>query len=882
MVGSIDESDGKATGYRWSFLNVVLDERRRELLVGNEHVDIESRVFDAIVFLLRHAGEVVTKDELLDGVWPGRVLTDSAVAKCVSRAREALNDKDQTIIKTIRGYGYQLIAEVNVKEISAANASELNLKVGDHPPLRPYWSLKERLGVGGQGEVWLVRHDKTGELRVLKFALDAKNLVSLKREITLSRYLHDALGQSDEFLPVIDWNLQEVPYFLESHYVVSGNLERWAQTQGGLAAIPLHKRLEVAAQIAEALAHAHSVGVLHKDVKPSNVLIEANGQHAPAIRLVDFGSAGIFDVTFLEKLGITRLGFTKTVQEGAFGTTALYLAPEVMAGQQFTIQSDIYALGVVLFQLVVGDLEHPPGHGWESRVQDSLIREDLALAMAGEPKDRLRDAGELASRIRNLESRRQELVDAAEARRREEQKREEEERKRRQAELAAERAQARRSWMLVALAVSIIGFVTSTTLYIQAERDQERAAQSAAVSQAVADFLSNDMFAEITDRPLRGLKAEELLNAAAAKLDTKFSAMPAAETKLHAALGRAYWKMEMAQPAKTHLEKALEGFRKSGETESNEFVLAATDLVRVAAALGEYDQANRIYEFAGSVGVQIDRNVSFTSPELQLEHAWLLFGKGDWLSCVAAFRELIRAEQSKPAPKKIILGQAQLRLGHVLTKLGQYDEAESLLRSAKSILATPKSTFSLEVATTQVYLGQVLMEKGELSDAREELVQAREVFRNWTSEDASVMQGSAEILLARVSSKEGNVQSAIGEMKRILRSVESWNYIAEAHSWLAAAYKQAGEYAFAEESASKALELALETDGLDHPLSQGILVELASIARRTKGVAAAIETLDAVNESRLKSFGAAYPVLLAYNELKHDIAKTQQNIRPSR
>ena len=71
------------------------------------------------------------------------------------------------------------------------------------------------LGSGGQGEVWLVRHDKTREQRVYKFALDAGGLAGIKREITLSRYLRDTLGEREEFVRLRDWNLEEAPYFLE-------------------------------------------------------------------------------------------------------------------------------------------------------------------------------------------------------------------------------------------------------------------------------------------------------------------------------------------------------------------------------------------------------------------------------------------------------------------------------------------------------------------------------------------------------------------------------------------------------------------------------------------------------------------------------------------
>lgn len=98
----------------WTFENARFDEGSLELSVADELVVLERKPLEVLRYLLRHAGDVVTKDELSEAVWSGRILSDTVIAKCVSRLREALRDDDQRIIKTAHGYGYRFVAEIKI------------------------------------------------------------------------------------------------------------------------------------------------------------------------------------------------------------------------------------------------------------------------------------------------------------------------------------------------------------------------------------------------------------------------------------------------------------------------------------------------------------------------------------------------------------------------------------------------------------------------------------------------------------------------------------------------------------------------------------------------------------------------------------------------
>ena len=123
----------------------------------------------------------------------------------------------------------------------------------------------------------------------------------------------------------------------------------------------------------------HAVGVLHKDIKPSNILIGGSGSAVRPL-LADFGGGGVLAEELITQAGITRLGFTQAVDQGRLATP-LYAAPEVMEGQPHTVRSDVYALGVLLYQLLIGDFRKPLASGWERGIDDELLREDIDAAI---------------------------------------------------------------------------------------------------------------------------------------------------------------------------------------------------------------------------------------------------------------------------------------------------------------------------------------------------------------------------------------------------------------------------------------------------------------------------------------------------------------------
>src|SRR5271169_6638229 len=269
-IGEIVQTSGRL----WRFGDSEFDELGRELRVKGGAVELESKPLDVLLQLLLHAGEVVTKEELLESVWPDVMVVDGSLATAVSKLRKAMGDEDHPAIVTIPRVGYRLGVPVYCKTVAAASGPELGFKAGDAVPGREQWRLSRPMDVSGSSEVWLAQNPKTHEQRVFKFAADGSRLKGLKREITVSRFLRDSLGDRPEFVRILEWNFETSPFFLESEYSGS-NLAEWAELQGGLSNISPAIRLQLLVDVAQAVASAHGIGILHKDLKPANILIVA-------------------------------------------------------------------------------------------------------------------------------------------------------------------------------------------------------------------------------------------------------------------------------------------------------------------------------------------------------------------------------------------------------------------------------------------------------------------------------------------------------------------------------------------------------------------------------------------------------------------------------
>ena len=268
----------------------------------------------------------------------------------------------------------------------------------------PTWTLKQSIGAGSFGEVWLAERGTTQN--VFKFCFDAERLVALRREVDLFGRMHTMLGDRTDIQHVLDYHFDDAPpYYVQYEYAAGGSLADWLQSQGGIDQVPLEERLDIVRQVALGLDAAHAAGVLHLDIKPANILMRKDGHGGWQPVLADFGMGKVNSEVLAQQKSQTM---SKAIAVGALDTsggTLAYMAPELIDLKPATTRSDIYSLGVLLYQMTVGSIK-ALAPGWEYDVQDPLLQHDIADCVAGDPERRLRSAHELADRLASLPKRR--------------------------------------------------------------------------------------------------------------------------------------------------------------------------------------------------------------------------------------------------------------------------------------------------------------------------------------------------------------------------------------------------------------------------------------------------------------------------------------------
>jgi eukaryotic-like serine/threonine-protein kinase len=204
------------------------------------------------------------------------------------------------------------------------------------------YELEELVGTGGMSSVYRARDtllERNVALKVLhdRYTTDEEFVERFKREARAVAQL-----SHPNIVTVIDRGEAGGKQFIVFEYIDGENLKELVVREGRLS---VRDALEVALQIARGLAFAHEHGVVHRDVKPQNVLLNGDGQ----AKVTDFGIARTLAVD-----GVT--------QTGTVMGTSNYIAPEQASGQPVGVETDVYSLGVVLFELLAGDVPFPGEH----------------------------------------------------------------------------------------------------------------------------------------------------------------------------------------------------------------------------------------------------------------------------------------------------------------------------------------------------------------------------------------------------------------------------------------------------------------------------------------------------------------------------------------
>ncbi len=281
---------------------------------------------------------------------------------------------------------------------AAARASErAQFQVGQPVPNREMWVLERELGIGGFGAVWLAKHEWKDERVAVKFCTHPASrhqLVTHEKKVIARVMKHG--GDHPNVVPLLDCNLSGETPWLIYEYVAGGTL---ADAVMGWKDVPLARRLartvRVMHGLASALATFHRLDppIVHRDMKPHNVLM-ADGRTP---RITDFGLGGAVIPGALPNAGEALSGHSVMLPAilHAMGTMR-YAPPEQMLGSPPSPRDDVYALGVIAYQLARADLKAVPGTDAADELRDLRVPGDLVTlivkSVAMDPNRRLKDA----------------------------------------------------------------------------------------------------------------------------------------------------------------------------------------------------------------------------------------------------------------------------------------------------------------------------------------------------------------------------------------------------------------------------------------------------------------------------------------------------------
>jgi serine/threonine-protein kinase len=209
------------------------------------------------------------------------------------------------------------------------------------------YQIIDRLGIGGMGEIFKVRHIHLNELRVIKImrpnvAADDQGLQRFLQEARTSTMIkHKNLAMLYDFA-----QLEDGSYYMVWEFIDGTNIQKWLGQNGPM---PARLTVEIAIQALDGLEHLHSMGLIHRDVSPENIMLSQDHHGKLLVKVIDFGIAKQLAE------GDSGHGLTQT---GMFLGKLKYASPEqagfLKDGEHLDARSDLYSFGIVLYEMLAG------------------------------------------------------------------------------------------------------------------------------------------------------------------------------------------------------------------------------------------------------------------------------------------------------------------------------------------------------------------------------------------------------------------------------------------------------------------------------------------------------------------------------------------------
>jgi serine/threonine-protein kinase len=684
-----------------------------------------------------------------------------------------------------------------------ADLEEEGAAVAPGDPVGPYRLVRE-IGRGGMSVVFLAeRADGKFQRRVAVKLIQAhlaptrfRARFEAEREI-LARLDHPAIAR------LLDGGETEggEPY-LVMEYVEGEAIDAYCRRRG--LAVP--DRLALFLEIGRAVAYAHQNLVVHRDLKPRNVVVSETG----AVKLLDFGIAKV--------LADDAAGSAETVTAERLMTPA-YASPEQIRGEPIQTVSDVYSLGVLLFELLTGTLPYGGARLPHELAGAILDREPMRPSLAAAGADRGRLRGDLDAIIlkalRKRPEQRYPSVDALL----------DDVRRHLAGAPVAVRGEdrwyrigkiARRNWPLLAgtaaVALAIAGAAAFHARRIETERDVARREAAIAASTTrflVSLFQASDAW-ESSPARADALTARELLDKGTQRIRTELADQPEVRAELLGTLGSIHSGLGHWSEAETLLGEALAWDRRFGTPEKT-----AEDLDRLAL---------------------------------------LYYRTGSYPDAVSLGREASDLLKRRFGPDSAEAAVSLVKLAMALRKNGGLPESERLYREALGTLRRVRGNEDKDVAAALKGLAMVRRERGDLVEAeafaREGLAISLRVLPEGDPLTTEHVSDLASILRSK-----GDLAEAEALSRRALASTREWfgdlhPNVAQRYSSLGLILQDAGKFAEAEACYRESLRLNQALFGQRHPQIATNLNNLGTVRHDQEALADAQHLLEEALEMR--------------------------------